>query len=69
MDTKPWYASLTFDALVVLLVVSVAGMLGLDLSAEESTVGDMVRQVAELATIVLAMYGRLRAQKKITLTK
>ena len=70
METKKWYESLTIDAVLVGVVLSILRIFGVDVGAwmaESEAIASAVNGAIGVAIAVLAIWGRVRAYKKPTL--
>lgn len=66
IDTKPWYLSRTIWASIVAIAFSVAGALGVSTAAVDAVgLTDALLQAATGFAALLALFGRLSANKKI----
>lgn len=65
-ETKPWYLSRTIWASAVAIALSVAGMFGASTAAVDSeSLIDAMLQGATAIAAVVALLGRIEADKKI----
>lgn len=65
-DTKPWYASVTIWGVIVSLLASVLSLFDLPLDAQlQSDLRDWLLAAATLAGGAIALWGRLRASRRI----
>jgi len=63
-DTKPWYMSRTVWGALVAIAASIGGAFGLAITeADQTEIADSVLQVVGALGGVLALYGRLSAEK------
>ena len=66
-DTKPWYLSRTVWGALVAIAASIGGAFGVMITqADQVEIADTVLQIVGAVGGVLALYGRLSAQKIIS---
>ena len=70
METKKWYESLTIDAVLVGVVLSIIRIFGVDVGtwiAESEAIASVINGAIGVIIAVLAIWGRVRAHKKLAL--
>jgi hypothetical protein len=71
MENKPWYASKTIWASLIVVVVALLSMLGKSeeaavISEQSEGIADWVMQLVMLVAGAMAFYGRISAKKVLT---
>lgn len=66
-DTKPWYMSRTVWGALVAIAASIGGAFGIMITqADQVEIADTVLQIVGTVGGLIALYGRLSAQKVLT---
>ncbi len=67
-ENKPWYLSKTVLAGIVTMVIGIAGAFGFGaaLEGEKDMLIDTVLQITTAVAGIVAVYGRLTAEKELT---
>lgn len=70
MNQKPWYKSVTVIGLVLTAIAGIAAKLGVKVSEDPEalaqTLIDAAEQIGQVAGLVIALYGRLKASTTLT---
>ena len=64
-EQKEWYKSKAVWAGIVTAVLGILGAIGIDLASEQDTITDLLVQIGVAVSGVIALVGRLTANKKI----
>lgn len=65
-DNKPWYMSKTLWGAAVAMLSSLGGLAGLHLTGtDQTTLVDAAMQIVSAGGALLAIFGRLAADKKL----
>lgn len=66
MQVKPWYTSRTIWASVVAVLASIAGLVGIDVAADEAAMmTDALMNAVAAVGAVIAVVGRIVARSRI----
>ena len=66
IEDKPWYASSTIWGALIAVAASLGGLIGINLSAQDqAALTEIALQLASVGGALLAIYGRLRADRRI----
>lgn len=65
IETKPWWASKTVIAGVVMIIVAIASGFGIDLEAEKQNIGELIVPILTGVGGFVTIYGRVTAKKSI----
>lgn len=65
-DTKPWYSSRTILGSLIAVAAALAGVVGISIDQDtQSMMVDAILQIVTVGGSILAIFGRLSADKRI----
>lgn len=66
-DTKPWYASRTIWASLVMVGATLAGMIGMPVAQDEAAgLTDAILQAVAAVAAIATIFGRLAARSRLS---